>query len=243
VSTDPEPPIAALDSTEPIKIQEAPVITPDPPRVEQKVVADEHLNTSVDDGKHDDDEDQERIDISPRSLKFEKAEIDYMKELAPLIGRSPRAVKRFLNCYRLVKVGLNEKQFEVFMGTNGDGSGYKAAMILLGIITGTPKVSSSAVEILDRWPERKDKTVKNFLDELFASEEISAHPDGKKLQAFLFKHLEQPHSNEVFREMLSCASRVSRFSFRVIGNEPLGKRNQTLGPQASSPANVRSRPS
>ena len=218
-----------------LSLNSAAFVQPTPPAQQKTEVAPGVAETQTENEPSDDAEDLKEVDISPRSLKFERVEVDYMKELAPLIGRSPRAVKRFLNCYRLVKVGLTEKQFELFLGQNGEGHGYKAAMILLGIITGAPKVSSAAIEILDDWPEHKERTVKNFLDELFANQEISSHPDGIKLRDFLFRHLEKVGSREVLLEMLNCASRVSRFSFRVVSNEPLGKRTHASAKTKAKP--------
>ncbi len=42
-----------------------------------------------------DDDDGETM--NPENLLLEKVELDYMKELAALISRSPRAVKRFVS--------------------------------------------------------------------------------------------------------------------------------------------------
>ena len=43
-------------------------------------------------------------ELLPRSLEIEPLELACMDELAPLLGRSPRALKRFVNTYRLIKV-------------------------------------------------------------------------------------------------------------------------------------------
>jgi len=182
---------------------------------------DEDKEHDEEDKEHDDGE---KVDVAPRSLKFGEIEVKYMKELAPLIGRSPRAVKRFLNCYRLIKVGLSPKQFDVFIGEEGEANGYKATMILLGVITGTPKVSSDVLGVFDSWPKTKPKTVENLMEALKAKPEILAQPDGQKLRTFFEKHLVKPNSDALFAEMLACAGQVSRFSFRVVGAETLGQR-------------------
>ena len=43
-------------------------------------------------------------DLQPEGLEITSDELTAMDELAPLLGRSPRALKRFLNTYRLMKV-------------------------------------------------------------------------------------------------------------------------------------------
>src|SRR5205823_5849171 len=46
------------------------------------------------------------VTLDLESLEILKAELEYITKLAPVLGRSPRALKRFVNVYRLIKVGL-----------------------------------------------------------------------------------------------------------------------------------------
>jgi hypothetical protein len=154
----------------------------------------------------------EQIDLAPQSLTFTTFEVDYMKQLVPLIGRSPRAVKRFLNCYRLIKVGLTPAEFQDFV-EEGKSSNYKAVMILLGVITGAPTVSSFMLDKLKNW-QSPERNVLAFFDTFAADAEVQKQPDAERLMRFCRNHnfavFDLP-----FEDLLKFAPRVSRFSFRV----------------------------
>ena len=54
------------------------------------------------------------VTAQPKTLQITDKEREYMLQLAPIIGRSPRAVKRFINCYRLAKAMLDPDNLEWF---------------------------------------------------------------------------------------------------------------------------------
>jgi hypothetical protein len=175
--------------------------------------------------KTDQKKEQEIIDLSPSSLQFTDFEIAYMKELAPLIGRSPRAIKRFLNCYRLIKVRLNDTDLKVFID-DGRSNKFRSAMLLLGVITGTPRVSAYVLEVLDEWPRSRPATLENLQHALAAYPEMKRYPDGERLTAFLNEHLSS--DDALVAEIIACSRNVSRFSFRVVGSETLGQKVTTV---------------
>lgn len=159
---------------------------------------------------------QETVDLMPRSLTFNENEIKYMKQLVPLIGRSPRAVKRFLNCYRLIKVGLTPAEFESFVGTEGESQSYKAAMILLGVITGTPAVSPYVINHLKNWqPKPPELTVEAWVNVFARNPEVQMQSDADRLIRFFEVHDFSPSSELLIKEMVNYAPKVSRFSFRL----------------------------
>lgn len=65
-------------------------------------------------------------------------EIEFMKTLAPFVGRSPRRSKRFFNVYQLVRASLRPEEREGFLGNNGEALDYRVVMALLAIVTGAP---------------------------------------------------------------------------------------------------------
>jgi TIR domain-containing protein/KAP-like P-loop domain-containing protein len=83
------------------------------------------------------------IDLHPRQLDVETAEIKKIDELAILIGRSPRVAKRFLNCYRLLKARMDQAELENFL----KGS-FQPVMEVLAIIVGAPTISRIVVDAL-----------------------------------------------------------------------------------------------
>lgn len=150
------------------------------------------------------------IDLAPRSLTFTSFEVDYMKKLVSLIGRSPRAVKRFLNCYRLIKVGLTPAEFDGFVGEKGEGRGYRATMVLLGIIIGTPMVSSY---VMDELWESKTLAFEAWVNAVTGNADMQRQAEGARLTNFLKIHDFGTSSDLLLREMVYYAPRVSRFSF------------------------------
>ncbi|HKV37242.1 MAG TPA: P-loop NTPase fold protein [Pyrinomonadaceae bacterium] len=163
----------------------------------------------------------DEIDLAPRSLTFSTFEIEYMKELVPLIGRSPRAVKRFLNCYRLIKVGLTPAESRDFV-EEGKSESYKAVMILLGIITGAPTTSSYVLDKLKTWqPQPPELTVEAFFNTLALQEEVQQQPDAERFFRFFRDRDFGEFSDLLLEDMANFAPRVARFSFKVNRTELL----------------------
>jgi hypothetical protein len=93
------------------------------------------------------------INPRPDHLLINQWEQDFMKQLHELIP-SPRATKRFINIYRLIRasVDLDDKlRLEDFNGKDGPGK-YRPVLLLLAILTGYP---DQATEILRELLERK----------------------------------------------------------------------------------------
>lgn len=90
------------------------------------------------------------IEPKPRSLQLLQDEREYMVELASLIGRSPRSVKRFVNCYRLLKSALDkDEQARVIR----DGT-FRSTMLLLGLVTGLPDIAPELLTHLRQSPPK-----------------------------------------------------------------------------------------
>jgi hypothetical protein len=87
-----------------------------------------------------------QVDLTPKGLELEEDEVNMMKVLDKLIGRSPRAVKRFVNCYRLVKAGMDEEELAAFLGRDRRKARYPAAMMALGLMTGAPDAAGRFIE-------------------------------------------------------------------------------------------------
>lgn len=78
------------------------------------------------------------VTMNPASLSLEDREVELMERLAPLIGRSPRAVKRFVNTYRLIRATVPAVELPKFTGTGDDTGEYPAVLLLLALIAGAP---------------------------------------------------------------------------------------------------------
>jgi hypothetical protein len=179
----------------------------------------------------DEDEDDKTIDLTPHSLTLSDKEIEYMTSLAKLIGRSPRAVKRFLNCYRLIKVSLPPAKLKEFVN-EGASYEYRAVMILLGIITGAPAVSLYVIEEIEnwKWEKKEPPTMKNFLEQLDRNADLPRTSDWHRLSALLKSFGDTEESAAMFAALRAVAPRVSRFSFRISRAEATGPKRTTNAP-------------
>lgn len=185
----------------------------------------------------DEEEDEEKIDLTPHSLTLGDEEIEYMKSLAEFIGRSPRAVKRFLNCYRLIKVSLSPKELEEFV-RKGESYEYRAVMILLGIITGAPTVSLFVTEEIENWKWDKENrpTMADFNNQLEKNEELRGQPDWARLKTFFSGFRATEESANLFAAFKKNTPRVSRYSFRISRAEAAGPKRTSTTSQSKPTA-------
>ena len=85
-------------------------------------------------------------DLQPESLEMTPYELSIMERLAPLLGRSPRALKRFVNTYRLVKARLGDP-----IGFSAPRAPLRhddAVMLLLALNTGFPRLGPRLLDSL-----------------------------------------------------------------------------------------------
>ncbi|HAV61169.1 MAG TPA: hypothetical protein DCY13_02250, partial [Verrucomicrobiales bacterium] len=88
-----------------------------------------------------------RVELMPRALNLEPQEVTFMNELTDVLTRSPRSVKRFINCYRLIKAHLRPEQLAEFVGGQTGRGDYQPVMLLLAVLNGAPAVAD---KFLDR---------------------------------------------------------------------------------------------
>jgi hypothetical protein len=91
----------------------------------------------------EDEPGMEEDDLSPEALQIHPDEVAAIEEFAPLLGRSPRALKRFVNVYRLIKTSLTPYERKgwvtrpAFLSANAVPD-YYAVLFLLAVDTGAP---------------------------------------------------------------------------------------------------------
>jgi hypothetical protein len=99
-------------------------------------------------------------DPKATSLDIGTEEREYMEGLAPLLGRSPRALKRFVNVYRLLKASLPPEEAGGFLDQQEAGRGpYQDVLLLLALVTGLPALSDELLGALA--PAQPNTAVKN----------------------------------------------------------------------------------
>jgi len=161
------------------------------------------------------------IDLDPDRLRIVGDELKFMQELRPLLGRSPRALKRFVNCYRLIKAGVPTDAQEAFVRGTGADSPFRVVLFLLAVVTGARSLSRPLFTALATRkdgdePSRPLTTLASVVDSvrrrvdaaeiLSLDDWLESHEGGAWKQA----------STGAFAEW---APDVARYSFRV---EPLG---------------------
>jgi hypothetical protein len=85
------------------------------------------------------------------ALKITELELAFMDKVSPLMPRTPRAVKRFVNIYRLYKAALSPLGLARFLGTPMRPGNYRAVQILLALVTGTPLFAERVFEELAKY--------------------------------------------------------------------------------------------
>jgi hypothetical protein len=169
---------------------------------------------------------QERVDLNPQSLNISSEELIAMENLAPVIGRSPRAIKRFVNLYRLFKTMLPDEAFEEFLDESVAVAPYRVVMLFLAIITGTPQVSRDFFRLLNNSqllppaPNRKD-IVERILKHLSRPQDQTPTQQMElaRLESWNEKNRPKLQPVEWTQEDLGVltkwAARVARYSFRI----------------------------
>jgi WD40 repeat protein len=71
--------------------------------------------------------------LRPGGLVLRAPEIEFIVRLGPLLS-TPRAAKKLVNLYRLVRVGIPEEHLPTFIGLGG----YQVVQILLAVLVGAP---------------------------------------------------------------------------------------------------------
>jgi len=88
------------------------------------------------------------IDVNPPQLEITDPEIAALAQMDPLIG-TPRAAKRLVNLYRLIRAGLGEAEVKALV----DQEQFRALAIVLAAQVGFPRVSTAFLAELVRSDE------------------------------------------------------------------------------------------
>ncbi|MDX6289162.1 MAG: hypothetical protein QOH42_961 [Blastocatellia bacterium] len=168
------------------------------------------------------------VDLPPEHLRVEDWEREYMKRLFWLIP-SPRAAKRFVNIYRLLRASVDEEKQAAFVGETKQGE-HRVALMLLAIVTGYP---SEAADILrELLKQDKSRMWWQFIDEFETQSRTETEVDQEgnppeklseaEAENFqqLFTNLARPKVRELIPNTQSCAAfidwapQVARYSFQ-----------------------------
>jgi hypothetical protein len=96
-----------------------------------------------------------------QSIDLTQAEVQFAQQLGPLVD-SPRAAKRLMNTYRLIRATQHVGSRSRFLGSDGQPGEYQAVLTLLAVAAGYPTMADRLLVALEndaggtgisRWPE------------------------------------------------------------------------------------------
>jgi len=167
------------------------------------------------------------------SLQVHDFEILAIDELSPLLGRSPRALKRFVNLYRLIKAGLTAAEHTAFVRQSEHGfAGYQAVLFLLAVDTGLPRLSRAVFDTLHTLKfEAEPSDLSGFIKSL-ESQDLEGTSDWATLRAWLMARRQgDRNTQDSMKQLMTWAPRVSRYSFQAAhiesGRSPAPRRRRT----------------
>jgi hypothetical protein len=120
------------------------------------------------------------VELRPQGLQLTQAEVEFMTGLGALLP-TPRAAKRFVNIYRLVRIGIPAPELAEFIGDEAGGQ-YQAVQLLLAMLVGHPRFAREVLR-----------------------EVISGHqePDLAAVVEAMGERCEGTHSFEIIRSILA----------------------------------------
>jgi hypothetical protein len=86
-------------------------------------------------------------DLQPEGLRLRQVEIGFIPLLGPLLP-TPRAGKKLVNIYRLIRIAIPDGELPVFLGDDSGGP-YQALLVLLGIMVGAPNQARPMMTMIE----------------------------------------------------------------------------------------------
>jgi hypothetical protein len=106
-------------------------------------------------------------DLRPRGLQVSQPEVEFLGRLGPVLP-TPRAAKRLVNLYRLVRISIPEADLAAFAGTGDGQSEYKFVQILLAILVGSPAMAQRVFKEIMAAPA--DSDIRKVLGKIAAAD-------------------------------------------------------------------------
>lgn len=170
-------------------------------------------------------------DLKPDALDILSTEVTFVEHLTPLLGRSPRSVKRFINTYRLVKAGLSPEERAAFLDETSGVAQFRIVLFLLSIVTGLPSISRDLFQSVmdahdkdDNHDQQKDKANKKPSVKLGALLENGKAQHGKsdnsewsRLMDWADKYEKGQWNSIEIDKLADWMPKIARYSFNIRG--------------------------
>ncbi|HET9446135.1 MAG TPA: hypothetical protein VFO35_07755, partial [Steroidobacteraceae bacterium] len=145
-----------------------------------------------------------------------------------LLGRSPRTLKRFVNVYRLIRVGLSPYERELFLSTSHGLADYRSVLFLLAVDTGAPLAARPLFStmrdlnngiVVESESKSKQKvlaaTFSNLILRMDGHSPASAGADWQRVRFWLDRQLKTESLPDDLSRCARWLARVGRFSFHT----------------------------
>ena len=171
----------------------------------------------------------ESIDLTPPALNIEAWEREFIPMLSMMLP-TPRAVKRFVNIYRLIRARVPPRTLYEFVGTEENPGEFVAVMILLAILTGFPRLAARVFGMVLRlgksspWSYVVDALApelisgplpRRFRNEVVPDMEAAEAAEWGRLYTALSSLAEQGKQLHTMEPYSQWVHQVARFSFRA----------------------------
>ena len=158
---------------------------------------------------------QQTVIPNVESLRIRSFELSAMDAFSPLLGRSPRALKRFVNIYRLIKAGLPVAEHDAFIRPKKESmADFEAVLLLLAIDTGLPRVAQLIFEVLLTLPNKHKVSVQQLI-EIIDGQPLSLTADWTTLRSWLADRQATSFLTDAVARLAEWVPRVSRYSFQA----------------------------
>lgn len=152
-----------------------------------------------------------------------------MQDLADIYGRSPRAVKRFVNCYRIFKSMLSVQGDSPYLPSDRSGfQPYELALLLLAIIVGSPAFAKQLVDAASE-TTNDGKPLFSFLKQPAPNASPEARLEWARLAPFVARF-----SNVTVIQSRDLVFRAWRFSFRTADSAAILRSHPSKPPARSA---------
>ncbi len=150
------------------------------------------------------------IESAAQRLDITHLELEFMQNLAPYVGQSPRRVKRFVNVYRLFKASLPSQALETFIKRGSVAGDYQPVLVLLAILTGAPRFAPELLRQLQA--EDPKKLVRALADTL----KNATDPERRCAAGALGLYIQAQGEHVPLRALVHWAPWVGRYSFAAV---------------------------
>lgn len=144
----------------------------------------------------------------PEQLRLRGVELQFIVRLREVL-ETPRAVKRFVNLYRLVRAPVVDEKLDRFIGPDGRGE-FQAVLVLLAVLVAAP---ASCRRLIQALPSDGAGSVVDLMEELASSDQS---PQGRAVWPRLLTVMrgrDPVHDSlTTYREW---AGTIARFSFET----------------------------